>query len=404
MKVLSVDGLSKLITLMKGEFASSSSLSTVATSGSYNDLSNKPTIPSSVSDLSDAANYVTTNTAQNITAVKTFVGDKRIIFKQSSATDKLGFTLTTSSNTELATFEYRPNTVDTKALLCVAANDDYVGFRYWGFPSVNIIAPKISTSGNYYIPVNITDGSTTVTANDKGTVNISSLLSSALPSQTNNSGKFLTTNGTTASWATLNYVTTNTAQDITGAKTFVGDKRIIFKQSSATDKLGFTLRNNSSNSDLAGLEYNPISSALVDNKPVLTINSNGTVYCGFRYWGSQRSNILAGVPTTAGNYFIPVNITNGTTTVTADNTGTVNISSIIPDALPSQSGNSGKFLTTNGSSASWETVPLPSIATTSTTGLVKPDGTTITITNDGTISASAGAYAMVIVDYTEEEE
>ena len=403
MKVLSVDGLSKLITLMKEEFASSSSLSTVATSGSYNDLSNKPTIPSSVSDLSDAANYVTTNTAQNITAVKTFVGEKRIYFKQSSATDKLGFTLTTSSNTELATFEYRPNTVDTKALLCVAAKDDYVGFRYWGFPSVNIIAPKISTSGNYYIPVNITDGSTTVTANDKGTVNISSLLSSALPTQTGNSGKFLTTDGTIASWTTLNYVTTNTTQNITGAKTFVGDKRIIFKQSSDTDKLGFTLRNNSSNSDLAGLEYNPYAS--VDNKPVLTINSDGTVYCGFRYWGLSAKNILAGIPTKSGNYFIPVNITNGTTTVTADNTGTVNISSIIPDALPSQSGNSGKFLTTNGTTASWATVTQPSVATTSTAGLVKPDGTTITIDSNGTISAAGGsAYAMVIVDYTEEDE
>lgn len=46
----------------------------------------------------------------------------------------------------------------------------------------------------------------------------------------------------------------------------------------------------------------------------------------------------------------------------------------------------------------------PSIATTSTAGLVKPDGTTITIDSNGTISAAGGsAYAMVIVDYTEEE-
>ena len=42
MKVLSVDGLSKLISLMKEDFVESSSLSTVATSGSYNDLSDKP--------------------------------------------------------------------------------------------------------------------------------------------------------------------------------------------------------------------------------------------------------------------------------------------------------------------------------------------------------------------------
>ena len=166
------------------DYALVSSLATVATSGDYDDLTNKPTIPSSVSDLSDAANYVTTNTAQNITAVKTFVGEKRIYFKQSSATDKLGFTLTNSSNTELATFEYRPNTVDTKALLSVAANNDYVGFRYWYSGGCNIIAPKPTIAGNYYIPVNITDGSTTVTANNTGTVDISTLLPSALPSIT----------------------------------------------------------------------------------------------------------------------------------------------------------------------------------------------------------------------------
>ena len=33
----------------------------------------------------------------------------------------------------------------------------------------------------------------------------------------------------------------------------------------------------------------------------------------------------------------------------------------------------------------------PSIATTSVAGLVKPDGTTVTITNDGTISASSSS-------------
>lgn len=53
-------------------------------------------------------------------------------------------------------------------------------------------------------------------------------------------------------------------------------------------------------------------------------------------------------------------------------------------------------------------IPLPSIATTSVTGLVKPDGTTITITNDGTISAvgggGSGNYALVIVDYTDDED
>lgn len=60
MKVLSTDGLTKLIQLIKSTFikntdtiaVTSVQLSTVATSGSYNDLSNKPTIPTVVSTVS----------------------------------------------------------------------------------------------------------------------------------------------------------------------------------------------------------------------------------------------------------------------------------------------------------------------------------------------------------------
>ena len=53
MKVLSTDGLTKLIQLIKNSFISvdntvttgTTTLATVSTSGSYNDLSDKPTIP-----------------------------------------------------------------------------------------------------------------------------------------------------------------------------------------------------------------------------------------------------------------------------------------------------------------------------------------------------------------------
>ena len=97
-------------------------------------------------------------------------------------------------------------------------------------------------------------------------------------------------------------------------------------------------------------------------------------------------------------------LVSGTNIKTINNTSILGSGNISTSELPSQSGNNGKFLTTNGTTASWATVTQPSIATTSTAGLVKPDGTSITITNDGTISASAGAYALVIVDYTEEGE
>jgi len=54
------------------------------------------------------------------------------------------------------------------------------------------------------------------------------------------------------------------------------------------------------------------------------------------------------------------------------------------DSLPAQSGHSGEWLTTNGSTASWATLP---IATDQVAGVVK-QGQNITIGNDGTISAT----------------
>ena len=131
-----------------------------------------------IPDARLSSNVCTTNTAQNISGRKTFLGEKAIYFKQSATTDKLGFTLYNSSNTELGAFEWRPNTISGGALLNINvpySSSNYVGFRYWG-TAVNIIAPKVATAGNYYIPTHITDGNTTVTASSNGTVNISSLL------------------------------------------------------------------------------------------------------------------------------------------------------------------------------------------------------------------------------------
>lgn len=124
-------------------------------------------------------NYVTTDTVQDITAKKTFIGDKAINFKQATTADKLGFTLYNPSNIELGALEYRPNTISGSSLLslnCPQTTGDFVGFRYWGTPAVNIVAPKVATAGNYYIPINFTNGTNTVTSNNVGTVNISTLI------------------------------------------------------------------------------------------------------------------------------------------------------------------------------------------------------------------------------------
>lgn len=112
----------------------------------------------------------------------------------------------------------------------------------------------------------------------------------SLPDQTGNSGKFLTTNGTTVSWD--NVLTTQTAYTSKGSATKV---------------------------------------------PQITTNTLGQVT------GITEVTIThpTEIPSQSGNSgkFLT---TNGST-----------VSWATVDALPSQSGQSGKFLTTNGTSASW---------------------------------------------------
>lgn len=164
-----------------------STVSTFTLNQSSNETVNI-TVPTKTSDIANDSgfitsadlptNYVTTDTTQDIDSVKTFLGEKAILFKQKVATNKLGFTLYNPTGTELGAFEWRPNTISGGALLNINVpytSSNWAGFRYWG-TAVNIIAPKVAIAGNYYIPVNITDGTNTVTATSNGTVDISSLL------------------------------------------------------------------------------------------------------------------------------------------------------------------------------------------------------------------------------------
>lgn len=144
--------------------------------------------------------YVTTNTDQDITGIKTFVGEKRIKFKQSASGNKLGFTLYDNNNKEAAAFEYRPNTINSYPLMYLGqyigsggvsyvSTPIYVGFRCYdnyNTASYNLVAPlakdaKSSFSLNtsyktFYLPLGITDGNTTVTTASTGLLDISSIL------------------------------------------------------------------------------------------------------------------------------------------------------------------------------------------------------------------------------------
>ena len=281
MKVLSVDGLSKLISLMKEDFALNSSLSTVAISGSYNDLSNKPTIPE------------------------------------------------------------------------------------------------------------------------------------GLPSQSGQSGKYLTTNGTTASWETVSSgssYTAGTGIDISSNVISVTSPTLTNKQHNASGSslvLGSTGSYSNDGGQAIGISHLGYSGWYSLGAGAISIGGlNASGGRAINIGGAQCSGDYSiqlgfGSNTESNSFYVGLSSSNNYKLLGSDgkipddrlNT-TIARTSQIPsasDLLPSQSGNSGKFLTTNGTTVSWATVTQPSIATTSTAGLIKPDGTTITITNDGTISASSSS-------------
>jgi hypothetical protein len=155
--------------------------------------------------------YVTTNTLQDITAQKTFVGDpannrKSIKFKQYNNTSKVGFVVVNSAetNNELASFELRPNTftIDNVQhqlmyfghyrntnLANAGVPQTVIGFRQYdqlnaaAYHYLMPLPEKAKTPFNlttsfkdYYAPMGFKNGSTMITADDTGVVDLSSEL------------------------------------------------------------------------------------------------------------------------------------------------------------------------------------------------------------------------------------
>ena len=169
---------------------------------------------SAVTAVADSlSGYVTTDTAQNITGEKTFVGEKKLKFKQSAPANKIGFTLynSASTNNELATFEFRPSTYTVGSvqhpLMYIGhyrntntANagvpQTVVGFRQYdqeNSAAYHLFAPlpeeaktpfSLTTSfQNYFIPLGFkVDSSTMVKTDNTGVVDLSSYISEGITS------------------------------------------------------------------------------------------------------------------------------------------------------------------------------------------------------------------------------
>lgn len=202
---------------------------------------------------------------------------------------------------------------------------------------------RMTFSDNTYFDYVVKDGAAGATTwgGISGTLSNQTDLQNALNAKYDSSNP----DGYITSSALTNYVTTNTDQNITGTKTFVGQKKIAFKQSGSSDKLGFTLYNNGG-TEKGYLEYNP--SNTVDSVPLMTLgnyasSTAGITHVGFRKYSSVSGasgayNLLAplisdaktpfSLTTTYTNFYLPLGFTNGNTTVLTAKTGVVDLSSL----------------------------------------------------------------------------
>lgn len=229
---------------------------------------------------------------------------------------------------------------------------------------------------------------TLVSGTNIKTFNNTSLLGSGnisitgLPVQTSQSGKFLTTNGSVASWTALATVaTTGNYSDLAGkpsvTTSVTEDSDALLTSGGAYTNLVTEVEAGSTANKIDVTKAGSKSTIIVDNVANATTASKlGSTTVG----GTTQPIYLANGTATALAYTIAKSVPadavftdttysvfTGATSSTAGTAGLVKAPAVgdqnkylqgngewtVVDALPSQTGNSGKYLTTNGTTASW---------------------------------------------------
>lgn len=369
-------------------------------------------IPTATSDLTNDSGFLTSSDLtgygqlsadQNWTGTQTFVGQKKIGFKQSGNSDKLGFTLYTSNNTEKGYLEFNPsNTVDSVPLMTLgnyassSAGLTHVGFRKYSSVSgangaYNLLTPLISdaktpfnlttTYTNFYLPLGFTDGTNTVKTAKSGLVDLSSLLP--------NSAVWGNITGTLADQTDLQNAL-NAKQD-----TLVSGTNI--KTINSTSLLG--------NGDIKALQNTATGSGSLTINGTANVGQYG-VNIGHSAGGTSYSVALGSYSYASHSYSIAIGSNAEATAYSAMQIGkgtnsTANSLSIgFNDANTNYQlldGTTGLIPDARISSNIARISAIPDIsnlisntdyATTSSAGIVQPDGSTITV-NNGVISATS---------------
>jgi hypothetical protein len=185
--------------------------------------------------------------------------------------------------------------------------------------------------------VNDGTGDTLRTGAQKINANFAELYLTTLPSQTGNTGKFLTTDGTGTAWATITDQITAAANILTGTTIA---SNVVYSSLTTVGTLTNLTVTNTINGSING------NSATV---------SNG-VYINQVYENPGWLGSLAGSKITGDIVGNAGTVTNGVYTNQIYN-NPIWISALSESkVLPSQVGQSGKFLTSNGATSSWGSI------------------------------------------------
>lgn len=229
-----------------------------------------------------------------------------------------------------------------------------------------------------------------------------------LPSQAGNSGKVLSTNGSTTSWAaagvgSVTSVSVTTANGVSGTvATSTTTPAISLTLGAITPSsvaatgtvTGTNLSGSNTGDQTISITGDVTASGSTGALTATVTKINGTSLASLGT-GIVKNTTGTGVPSIAVAADFPTlnqnttgtasNVT-GTVAVANGGTGQTTANAAFNALAPTQSGNSGKYLTTDGSNTSWATNPLGTVTSVGGTGTVSGISLTGTVTTSGNLT------------------
>jgi hypothetical protein len=297
-------------------------------------LPDTTSIPSKTSDLTNDSGYISTETDPTVSS-------------WAKAASKPSYTATEVGAQPTITASGLLKGNGSGTISAAVAGTDY---------QAPITNPITGTGQNKYLAKfngtnSITSGPELIAAGDGKYLTHDGLWADPLPSRTGNSGKFLTTNGTAVSWANVSGVEYFTI--ISGTTEWTDFSATTFYNCYASGKMPIVI-----DGDNGNIHFYPMSIAS-DSCIFEGIADIGDGYCTygalFAYEDSSDNYVDTYFIVSGSSVSYTPTLSSGTKVGTITINGTGN-DIYAPAELPSQSGQSGKFLTTNGSAASGASV------------------------------------------------